>query len=122
MEADTNYFHMMESSIGKPKDSSVNFQWENWTSYVTQQPHGYHHSAASPQFKFKQTSGKKIPHSHWIEIHLPSNFSVKFDIQKLIDTLSHLIHSDLEVYASCFDHHSKIVVKSEDLHWQILSM
>lgn len=80
------------------------------------------HSAASPQFKFKQTSGILFFFSSRIETHFPSNFSVKFDIQKSVDTLAYLIQSDLEAYASSFDHHSKIVLRSQDLHWQILSM
>lgn len=53
---------------------------------------------------------------------LPSNFSIKFDIQTLVDTLAYLIKSQLEAYIWSFDHQSKIGLRAQDVHWQILPM
>lgn len=64
---------------------------------------------APPQFKFKKISGNFF-FFPGVEAHFPSNFSVKSDIQKSVDSVAYLIQSDLEAFAASFDHHSKIKI------------
>lgn len=79
--------------------------------------HNWHHLSLNSR-RFQGNFNFFFP---GVEAHFPSNFSVKFDIQKSVDSVAYLIQSDLEAYAASFDHHSKIVLRSQDLHRQILS-